>query len=88
MTTPVTNNTSAMAWGRLPHPSYPDPRHVPATNVAWWDVQAYIRQMNRIFSPINFRLPTEAEWKWACRADITSTNQIGFRLVTDRIAVT
>ncbi|MFI5400018.1 MAG: formylglycine-generating enzyme family protein [SAR324 cluster bacterium] len=40
----------------------------PVENVTWIDVQEYIRRLNGLSSRAHFRLPTEAEWEYACRA--------------------
>ena len=40
----------------------------PVENVSWHDAQAYIRKLN-ILTGERFRLPTEAEWEYACRAN-------------------
>ncbi|HDS85643.1 MAG TPA: formylglycine-generating enzyme family protein [Phycisphaerales bacterium] len=44
----------------------------PAVQVSWNDAQAFAEAMNKLFPSIRFRLPTEAEWEYACRAGTTT----------------
>ena len=43
------------------------PNH-PAVYVSWRDVQQFILHLNVMAGTERFRLPTEAEWEYACRA--------------------
>jgi len=40
----------------------------PVENVSWAEAQAFIRRLNGMVDGLNARLPTEAEWEYACRA--------------------
>jgi len=40
----------------------------PVTHVSWDDCQEFIRKLNAKVSDGGFRLPSEAEWEYACRA--------------------
>jgi formylglycine-generating enzyme required for sulfatase activity len=44
----------------------------PVEQVSWYDTQQFIHGLNQIEGTDNYRLPTEAEWEYACRAG-TST---------------
>ena len=44
----------------------------PVENVSWNNVQEFIKKLNRKEGTVKYRLPTEAEWEYACRAG-TST---------------
>jgi len=40
----------------------------PVENVSWHDAQGFIAELNRRFPGLYARLPSEAEWEYACRA--------------------
>ena len=49
--------------------------NLPVENVSWYDCQEFIRKLNSLTGQ-HFRLPTEAEWEFACRG---GNNSLGYK---------
>jgi formylglycine-generating enzyme len=54
----------------------------PVEQVSWNDCQEFIRKLNNLSGFSGFRLPTEAEWEYACRAGTTTAFNTGRCLST------
>jgi formylglycine-generating enzyme required for sulfatase activity len=58
-----------------------DTKHYPVEMVSWDDAEAFCKKMRASTKPKRtFRLPTEAEWEYACRAGTTTPFSFGFKL--------
>jgi len=53
---------------------------LPVTDVSWEDCQEFIKKLNSKTDG-NYRLPTEAEWEYSCRAGTTTAYSYGDRLM-------
>jgi formylglycine-generating enzyme required for sulfatase activity len=53
-----------------------NPDH-PAVYISWEDVQSFIGKLNQSEGSQAYRLPTEAEWEYACRAGTTTRWSFG-----------
>jgi len=77
--TEVTQQQWAVVMGS--NPSHFHGRNLPVESVTWFDVQEFLRRLNA-GNERYFRLPTEAEWEYACRAGSTGSYSFGEHLTT------
>src|SRR5439155_14393764 len=59
-----------------------DPTRFPVESVSWNDVQEFLTRLNGLEAATaegwTYRLPTEGEWEYACRAAATSREDCSF----------
>ena len=57
----------------------------PVENVSWDDTQRFIARLNELIPGGGFRLPTEAEWEYACRAGTTTAFWFGDQVSPEQV---
>jgi formylglycine-generating enzyme required for sulfatase activity len=72
---PVTQQQWEAVMGN--NPSYFKGGSLPVETVSWDDAQTFIQKLNALSGKKNYRLPTENEWEYACRAGSTSEYYFG-----------
>jgi formylglycine-generating enzyme required for sulfatase activity len=67
--------------GKLPQCRFHDP-NLPLENVCWKDAMDFCRHLSQS-SGRTYRLPSEAEWEFACRAGTNTPFSTGVTITTD-----
>ncbi len=75
-TTPVTQSQWRRVMGGNPA-YFKDDEACPVEQVSWRDCHEFIRRLNDMEKHPGYRLPTEAEWEYACRAGSTTAYCFG-----------
>lgn len=74
--TEVTQEQWSSIMGQSSNPSHFRGRpNLPVEEVSWDDAQVFINKLNQLRDGFEYRLPTEAEWEYACRSGSTAEVQ-------------
>ncbi len=57
----------------------------PVEQVSWEDVQSFLDRLNRLTPGLEARLPTEAEWEYACRAGTETPFGLGKNITLEEV---
>jgi formylglycine-generating enzyme required for sulfatase activity len=57
----------------------------PVEQVSWDDVQGFLGELNRRVPGLEARLPSEAEWEYACRAGTTTPFSLGENITPEQV---
>lgn len=57
----------------------------PVEQVSWNDVQGFIKELNKYLQGVKARLPTEAEWEYACRAGTNTPFSFGENITPEQV---
>jgi formylglycine-generating enzyme required for sulfatase activity len=71
-TTEVTQKQWKKVMGKNPSTYTRFGDDCPVESVSWEDAQEFIKRLNEMEGTDKYRLPTEAEWEYACRAGTTT----------------
>ncbi|MBI4750845.1 MAG: formylglycine-generating enzyme family protein [Acidobacteria bacterium] len=58
---------------------------LPVERVSWNDCQEFLKKLNAKKDGYLYRLPSEAEWEYACRAGTTTPFSFGETITTDQV---
>ncbi len=56
----------------------------PVENISWDDANDFIKKLNHLVLGLELRLPSEAEWEYACRAGTDTPFWFGWELTPDK----
>ena len=74
--TEVTQQQWLAVMGKNPSENSTCPK-CPVENISWADAQEFVAKLNSKSDGFKYRLPTEAEWEYACRAGSTTKYPFG-----------
>lgn len=81
--TMITNQQYNAIMGATERRAQAEDRDLPAIEVNWFDAMEFCERLGRKLGR-TFRLPTEAEWEYACRAGTTTAFYTGDTITTDQ----
>ena len=65
--------------------SFKGDKELPVENVSWEDCEQFLDAINGKCPGLELRLPTEAQWEYACRAGTTTPFSFGENITTDQV---
>jgi formylglycine-generating enzyme required for sulfatase activity len=67
------------------NPSKFQGRDLPVDSVSWEDAQLFLQRLNAMVPGLNARLPTEAEWEYACRTGSATPFAFGGQITPEQV---